>query len=91
MSSKADIKFLEDPLRKYIQDGLNRIIKQRADELCYVLNVKYNADVLGIGDFISKHRPKDWEKLKKHWDDELKRIEVQIIPDVRLRRSGTLY
>ncbi|BCS80644.1 Ger(x)C family spore germination protein [Anaerocellum diazotrophicum] len=88
---KSGYKVLDDPMRRFIQTELNRIIKQRSQQLCYILNVKYNADVLGIGDFISKHRPKEWEKLKKSWDTELKKIKVEVIPDVRIRRSGTAF
>ncbi|WPX08093.1 Ger(x)C family spore germination protein [Anaerocellum danielii] len=88
---KSGYKVLDDPMRKYIQNELNNIIKKRANELIYLLKYRYNADVLGIGDFISKRRAKDWKKLKKNWDDELKKIDIEVIPDVRLRRSGTIY
>lgn len=88
---KSGYKVLDDPMRKYIQSELNKIIKKRADDLIYLLKYRYNADVLGIGDFISKHRPKDWEKLKKNWDDEFKKIDIEVVTDVRLRRSGTIY
>ncbi|WAM36974.1 Ger(x)C family spore germination protein [Caldicellulosiruptor acetigenus] len=88
---KSGYKVLNDPMRKYIQSELNKIIKKRADDLIYLLKYRYNADVLGIGDFISKHRPKDWEKLKKNWDDEFKKIDIEVVTDVRLRRSGTIY
>jgi Ger(x)C family germination protein len=88
---KSGYKVLDDPMRKHIQSELNKIIKKRADDLIYLLKYRYNADVLGIGDFISKHRPKDWEKLKKNWDDEFKKIDIEVVTDVRLRRSGTIY
>ncbi|AEM74191.1 Ger(x)C family spore germination protein [Caldicellulosiruptor acetigenus] len=88
---KSGYKVLDDPMRKYIQSELNKIIKKRADDLIYLLKYRYNTDVLGIGDFISKHRPKDWEKLKKNWDDEFKKIDIEVVTDVRLRRSGTIY
>lgn len=88
---KSGYKILDDPMRKYIQSELNKIIKKRADDLIYLLKYRYNANVLGIGDFISKHRPKDWEKLKKNWDDEFKKIDIEVVTDVRLRRSGTIY
>lgn len=88
---KSGYKVLDDPMRKHIQSELNKIIKKRADDLIYLLKYRYNADVLGIGDFISKHRPKDWEKLKKNWDDEFKKIDIEVVTDVRLRQSGTIY
>ncbi len=78
-------------MRSYIQKGLNGIIKQKAAELVNLLKFKYNADILGIGDLISKRRPKDWERLKKNWNDEFKKIDIVVVPDVRVRRSGTIY
>ncbi|ADL43041.1 germination protein, Ger(x)C family [Caldicellulosiruptor obsidiansis OB47] len=88
---KSGYKVLDDPMRRYIQNELNKILKTRAEDLIYLLKYKYNADVLGIGDLISKRRAKDWEKLKKNWDVEFKKIDIEVIPDVRLRRSGTIY
>jgi len=46
---------------------------------------------LGVGNFISKRKPESWERLKKNWDDEFKKVEIVVVPDVRLRRSGTIY
>lgn len=88
---QSGYKVLDDPMRSYIQSQLNKIIKQKANEVINLLKYKYNADILGVGDFISKRRPKDWKRLEKNWDDEFKKIRIVIVPDVRVRRSGTIY
>lgn len=82
---------LEDPMRRYIQNEVKKVITNKGYELVNLLKYRYNADVLGVGDLISKRMPKEWEKLKKNWDKEFKNVEIVINPDVRLRRSGTIY
>lgn len=88
---QSGYKVLEDPMRSYIQNQLERIIKQRANELIKLLKYKYNADILGVGDLISKRRPREWKRLEKNWNSEFKKVEIVVKPDVRVRKSGTIY
>lgn len=88
---QSGYKVLEDPMKNYIQSQLKKIIKQKANEVINILKYKYNADILGVGEFISEREPEEWKRLEKNWDDEFKRVEMVVVPDVRVRRAGTIY
>lgn len=46
------------------------------------------ADLIGIGEHISKYHPRKWEKIKDDWDDIFSETEINIDIDVKIRRIG---
>lgn len=81
---------LDKKNRMQIQKNIASWIKGQGYELVKILQNKYNADIIGAGDMISKYKPKIWKKIEKKWDAEFKNIEVVIIPKVFIRRSGII-
>ena len=51
---------------------------------------KLNTDIFGFGEAVHQKYPKQWDDLEKRWDDVFPEIEVEILVDARVRRSGTL-
>ncbi|MEZ0536745.1 Ger(x)C family spore germination protein [Caldicellulosiruptoraceae bacterium PP1] len=82
------IKLLDNSNRMQIQKNIASWIKGQGYDLVNILQNKYNADIIGAGDLLSKYKPKIWKKLEKNWDKEFKNIEVVIEPHVYIRRSG---
>ncbi len=64
-----------EAIRRRIEEHLNR-----SQEL--------NSDVLGLGNLNSRKKPRLWEKIEKDWDDLFPKLEVDIIVEVELRRTG---
>ena len=49
-----------------------------------------NTDVFGFGDAVHRKYPKEWKELEKQWDEVFPEIEVEIIVEAKVRRSGIL-
>lgn len=46
------------------------------------------ADLIGIGEHISKYHPKEWDKIENDWDDIFSEVEINLNIDVKIRRIG---
>ncbi|KEO79519.1 Ger(x)C family spore germination protein [Paenibacillus polymyxa] len=47
-------------------------------------------DATGFADRIHRRFPREWETVKKDWDQEFKKIELDIRVDARIQRPGLL-
>lgn len=69
-------KALEEQIEKDINKTLNKLQKQ------------YKADVLGIGEYISKFHPKVWQEVKEDWSEVFSEIEIEVNVEAKVRRRG---
>jgi Ger(x)C family germination protein len=85
---------LTNPINKkgvsIMQDTVNRKIEGNVRETLLTLQNKYKVDVIGIGDYVSKHYPEKWEKLKSKWNDEFSKIKITVKADSSIRRQGNI-
>ncbi|EHQ88522.1 Ger(x)C family spore germination protein [Desulfosporosinus youngiae] len=51
---------------------------------------KLNADIFGFGDVLHRNYPKEWQELKKSWDEIFPDLEVEVVAEAKLRRSGSI-
>lgn len=49
-----------------------------------------NTDIFGFGDAVHRKYPKEWKELEEQWDEVFPEIEVEVIVETKVRRSGTL-
>ncbi len=82
---------LENPetikqLENNIKNELNRIIK----ESTYLVQKKYNTDVLGYGKIIHKKNPNKWKKIKNNWDEIFKNLKIETEFDIKIEDQGSL-
>jgi len=70
-------------MEKSIEDEMNKMINQTVS---HIKEIK--ADLIGIGEHLSKFHPKVWEKIRDNWDDIFSDIEFNINVDAKIRRIG---
>lgn len=71
-------KVLEEDVKKEIQSIIKKIQKT------------YKADVIGIGEHLSKFEPKKWREIKDDWDNIFPDINIDVSVDVKIRRIGLI-
>lgn len=49
---------------------------------------KYNADIVGVCEYLSKHYPKEWQQIKGKWDQIYPDVKFNIEVDAKIRRTG---
>lgn len=70
---------MENTIEKEIKAGMEKTI----DKLQEI-----NADIIGIGEHMSKFHPRDWEKIQDSWDNIFPEIEFDVTVNVHIRRTG---
>jgi spore germination protein KC len=78
--SPAITKRIEKYLEKDIKQRLNLSLKQVKNGM--------NVDAFGFADAFHRKYPKEWEKVKDHWDKVLPQVDVKIAIETRIRRPG---
>ncbi|HBW35230.1 Ger(x)C family spore germination protein [Desulfosporosinus sp. BICA1-9] len=48
----------------------------------------WGVDIFKFGEAFHRKFPKEWPELEENWDEEFKKIEVNVIVDAKLRRLG---
>ncbi|MDR6880896.1 Ger(x)C family spore germination protein [Bacillus sp. 3255] len=84
----ADLKKPEtiDQLEKIANERIQKIVKHTLA----VAQTTYKSDIFGFGDTIRRSNPKDWDLVKKNWEDEFPKTAVQVKSDFQIRRVGTV-
>ena len=82
LESPETIKTLEQLILK----ELDRIIKDST----YLVQKKFNTDVLGYGKIIHKKNPKQWKKIKNNWNEIFKNLNIETEFDIKIEEQGSL-
>lgn len=73
-----------------IEKEINKTIKEEIEDTVSKLQYEYNVDLINVGDYISKYKPKLWKELENNWDDKFKQIAIEINVDAKIRRIGMI-
>jgi spore germination protein KC len=74
------IQRLEEDYQKDIQDRIKLSLKDLQEDL--------NADIIGFATEFHRKYPKEWKKVKDHWDDVFPQVEVKVDVEAYIRRPG---
>lgn len=73
---------------KKVEKDFEKIVKQRINLSLKQVKVEMNADAFGFADAFHRKYPKEWEKVKDHWDKVLPQVDVKIDIKAHVRRPG---
>lgn len=51
---------------------------------------RLKVDIFGFGEVIRRADPEAWKTLKQGWDEQFTRLDINVKPDVKIRRIGTV-
>lgn len=54
------------------------------------LQKKFKTDIFGFGEAIHRSNPKEWNKMKDHWDEEFSNLTVNVNVDLKILSTGTV-
>lgn len=84
-SNGANQDFIEK-----IEDNIAKQFEKEVRDTVDVLQNKYKADALGIGEYIQKFHPRVWKKIGEDWDEIFPQMDIECNIDAKLRRRGLL-
>lgn len=71
---------IQNKLAKIMVDDFNQTIER--------LQKEFNADALGILEYLYKFHPKIYKEVEKDWDSIFPYIDIEVDVDVKIRRRG---
>ena len=80
VNTQQDNKDMEREAAKVVEKEMNQAVNKIQKDL--------KADVLFIGDYLSKFHPKLWREIEKDWDELYPDIEIEVNVTVKIRRRG---
>ncbi|MCF6464312.1 Ger(x)C family spore germination protein [Clostridium sp. Cult2] len=80
----------DNQVLKEMEEAIKRDIKRETERTIKKLQETYRADIIGIGEHLSKFEPKEWKKIKDNWDEIFPDVEINIMLDVKIRRTGLI-
>ncbi|PID23339.1 Ger(x)C family spore germination protein [Sporosarcina sp. P7] len=75
-----------DELEKVYEKELDAIIHRTVE----TVQSQYHSDIFGFGEAISRSNPKEWEKMKDHWDEKFSEVTVNTQIDLKILQTGTV-
>lgn len=73
---------------KDMGEHIEKKLKKEIEDTIKLLQKEYNADVIGVGEYISKFYPNEWEELKPIWKDIFPEVKFNVVVDTEIRRTG---
>jgi len=73
-----------------VQEKVSETIKKEIEDSVNKLQKKYNADAIGMAEYIYKFKPDLWEKVNEDWDEVFPNLDINVIVDTKIRRSGLI-
>ena len=84
----SNLDIMSPDITKKLEKEIGKDIKQRMNLPLKQVKKGMNVDVFGFADAFYRKYPKEWEKVKDHWDKILPQVDVKIAVKMRLRRPG---
>ncbi|MDN3015894.1 Ger(x)C family spore germination protein [Paenibacillus sp. BSR1-1] len=84
----SHLDIMSTDITKRIEKELEKDIKQRLNLPLIQVKNGMNVDAFGFADAFHRKYPKEWEKVKDHWDKVLPQVDVKIAIKTRIRRPG---
>ncbi|KLU40776.1 MAG: hypothetical protein AA931_04390 [Peptococcaceae bacterium 1109] len=86
----ADFDYSQPDLKRILEEGLARQLKEDTEHLMHTLQKELESDVLGLGNLVKKKMPSHWRKLQRDWEREFSKVPVTVKVAVLMTETGTL-
>lgn len=78
--SKTELNSLENNFSESITEECNIIVK--------MLQKEFDADSIGLKQYVEKYKPSLWNEIKNNWDEAYKNADINVNVQVKIRRVG---
>jgi spore germination protein KC len=63
-------------------------LQQNIQELIQKVQTEYDADIFGFSRYIRAELPAVWKDVENNWDEEFRKVQVDVIAKIRIRNSA---
>jgi spore germination protein KC len=84
----TDIDIMSPAITKRAENHLEKNMKRRIDQALKQVKEGMDVDAFGFADAFHRKYPREWEKVKDHWEDILPQVDVKTDINVHVLRTG---
>ncbi|MGP0690229.1 Ger(x)C family spore germination protein [Priestia aryabhattai] len=84
----SNLDVMSPQITKRIEKDVEKDIKERINQSLKQVKKGMNVDAFGFADAFHRKYPKEWAKVKDHWDTVLPDVDVKVDIKTRVRRPG---
>ncbi|MCY9695447.1 Ger(x)C family spore germination protein [Paenibacillus alginolyticus] len=88
IQNASQLNSMNPAFTKLIEAELGEYLKRRIQLALQQVQNKKKADILGFAGVFHGKYPKEWNKVKDHWDEIFPTVEVTLDTRINLRRPG---
>ncbi|WP_052947614.1 Ger(x)C family spore germination protein [Aneurinibacillus tyrosinisolvens] len=88
LQNGSDLDIMSPEITKRVEKYAEKDIKRRIDRALKQVKEGMDVDAFGFADAFHRKYPKEWEKVKDHWEDVLPQVNVKMDVKVHVVRSG---
>ena len=78
----------DNEVLKEMEEAIEQSVKKEVNRTINKLQKTHKADIIGIGEHLSKFQPRTWKKIKDNWEEIFPNIDINVTIDVKIRRTG---
>lgn len=80
--------YIDEKGRKIAKTVTEKNMEKEIQKLIKRVQEDYDADIFGFGKIVMQEKPELWRKMEKNWDEEFKKIDVNIGVELNVKNSG---
>ena len=85
---ESETNAFDEEFLKIVEKNVKNKVEKDLEKVIGDLQNKYRADILCIGEHISKFEPGLWEEVEGNWEEVFSNLNINVNVDAKIRRTG---
>ena len=86
LGEESDV--LEEKFFNSVENSVKQQLEREISSTINKIQKEFKVDILGVGDYLSKRKPKLWKNFKDNWEEIFPTVEMIVKVDPKVRRVG---
>lgn len=88
VQNETMLNLLNKDVIKQLEKEYEMVLKERVNQTLEKLQQEFKTDVIDFGRRFHQKYPKEWRKVKNHWEEKFPEVEVKITVVANIRTPG---
>ena len=71
-----------------MEKAIEKKVKKEIERTIELLQKEYKADLIGVGEHLSRFQPKEWKRLEDNWENIFPDVKFNVKVIAKIRRTG---
>ncbi|MCU6797720.1 Ger(x)C family spore germination protein [Paenibacillus sp. WQ 127069] len=84
----TDLSNISPEFIEKVKTGWSKALKSDVEESLRTVQRHLKADIFGFAEKFYQHYPKEWNKVKEHWNDQYPKLKIDVTIHTKINRLG---